>query len=90
MKVATELAGIGGLVPCDESSYPYLSDLIEPRYIWIKEQEPPEDRLPARHKVILELGRFKELMHAKPWPTFEVAGKIFGMLSYYGETMHAQ
>ena len=59
LKVAPTLAGIGGLVPCEESSLAPIPDTVEPRYMWIIES------------------------------TFEVAGKEFGMLSYYGETMYA-
>lgn len=89
LKLTPALAEIGGLQVCDESSFRHLPDSVEVRYMWIIEKERPEDRLPARHKVILESGRFKEIVHAKPFPTWELAGREFGMLSYYGETTYA-
>ena len=59
IKVKPGLADVGGLEPCEESSYRHLPDTVEPRYIWIIESQRPTDRLPARHKVILERGRFQ-------------------------------
>lgn len=89
IKQSPALAEIGGLIPCQQSSHPYLSELIAPRYIWIKEVNNEEDKLPARYKVILERGRFKEIVNSKPWPTWSLYGKDFRCLSYYGEDMKA-
>lgn len=89
LKLAPALAEIGGLQVCDESTFPHLPDSVEARYIWIIEKERPADRLPARHKVILERERFKEIVHEKPLPTWDIGDRRFGMLSYYGEIMHA-
>ena len=90
LKAADVLAEIGGLVSIDESDYPLLPKSVEPRYMWIKETERPTDRLPLRHKIILERGRFKEIVSSRPVPSWSISGTVFGYLSYYGETMYAE
>jgi hypothetical protein len=88
IKVAPDLAEIGGLRAIDETTHPLLPEQIKPRYIWIKEAHPPADRLPARYKIILEKDRLKEIWC--PGITWEVAGKTMAYLSYYGETVYAK
>lgn len=86
IKLTPAFAEIGGLQACDESSFRHLPDTVEARYMWIIEKDRATDRLPARHKIILECGQFKQIIHAKPYPAWELGDR---MLSYYGETIHA-
>lgn len=88
IKTTERLAEIGGLQRTDESTYPPLPELIQPRYVWLRETSRPKDRLPKRQKVIIEHSRLAEL-----WATqanFLFGDIEMGCMSYYGETVFTE
>lgn len=83
IQTSAALAEIGGLLPADSMKLEPLPANIKPRYVWLKEEPRPIDRLAARQKVILE----KDHLQNVPGVRFEVAGKNMRMQSYYGEVV---
>jgi hypothetical protein len=87
IQTTQDLAELGGLLPADESSQKPLPARIKPRYLWFKEWPRPDDRLPARQKVIVERHQLQYI--AKVQRTWQIGARTMVYASYYGEVAQA-
>lgn len=84
IQTTPDLAEIGGLEVADCQVLQPLPDNITPRYVWLQEIPRPQDRLPARQKVIIERGRLKQMLGSDD---FDLSGKKLRTRSYFGEVV---
>ncbi len=83
IQTTSMLAEIGGLSPADSRVVEPLPDYIKPRYVWLKEEPRPSNRLAARQKVVIDRDQLKKMLGS----SFEVSGKSMKTQSYYGEVV---
>jgi hypothetical protein len=83
IQTSPALADIGGLKMVDSKLIEPLPAYIKPRYVWLKEEPRPTDRVATRQKVFIDREQLKFMLGA----SFEVAGKTMRTQSYYGEVV---